>query len=156
MKTINNLNTYGKDVLKPKKKAKAVKVYVDGETLEPIIKKKKSVLNPNISRRKVIHLHPEVHNLDDPDYRIIATNDVDEMFKMEDFDADSDQHFVCTPSAAVNDKEKQLDTDKFSKIVSTDQGDFRVTSSASVEALEDWIGLDDQRLKEIVTNLNFE
>ena len=77
------------------------------------------------------------------------------MFKMEDFDADSDQHFVCTPSAAVNGKEKQLDSAKFSKIVSTDQGDFRVTSSASVEALEDVL-LDDQRLKEIVTNINFE
>ena len=101
MKVLANLNTQAKSELKKKKKAKPGKIYVDGETLEPITKKKKNVLNPNIKRRKVIHLHAETHRLDDPDYRVVATNDVEEQFRMEDFDEATDQHYVCKPSAAV-------------------------------------------------------
>ena len=111
MKALTNVNMQAKDALKHKKKAKKDKIgkiYVDGETLEPIIKRKKSVLNPNIKRRKVIHLHPETHRLDDPDYRVIATNDVEEMFKLEDFNEATDQHYVCKPSAAVDDKDSRM------------------------------------------------
>merc|ERR1719470_192856 len=98
MKVLANLNAQAKDNLKKKEKAKPGKIYVDGETLT---KKKKNVLNPNIERRKVIHLHAETHRLDDPDYRVVATNDVEEEFRMEDFDEATDQHYLCKPSAAV-------------------------------------------------------
>ena len=107
MKVLANVNTQAKDALEKKKKAKLGKIYVDGETLEPIIKKKKSVLNPNIKRRKVIHLHPEPHRLDDPDYRVVATNDVEEKFRMTDFNEVTDQHYVCKPSAAVDDNNRR-------------------------------------------------
>ena len=107
MKVLADGNTQAKDALKKKKKVKQAKIYVDGETLEPITKKKKDVLNPNIERRKVIHLHAETHRLDDPDYRVIATNDVAEEFKMDDFDEATDQHYVCKSSVSVENKEKR-------------------------------------------------
>ena len=73
-------------------------IYVDGETLEPIIKEKKHRMNPHIDRRKVIHLHAETHRLDDPDYVVVATNDVEEEFRMDDFDEATNQHYVCKSS----------------------------------------------------------
>ena len=100
MKQFNNGYNDTKDEVRRKKKAKpeSRKIYVDGETLEPIIKKKKNAVNQNIERRKVIHLHPEEHDLNDPDYRVIATNDVDDEFKMKDFDEEVCQHYICVPS----------------------------------------------------------
>ena len=110
-KALTNINIQAEDALKHRIKAKHDKegqIYVDGETLEPIIfhpltlKRRKTFLNPNIERRRVIHLHAETHQLDDPDYRVIATNDVEDMFKMKDFNEATDQHYVCKRSAAVD------------------------------------------------------
>ena len=106
MKVVTDNSLADKDTLKKKKKTKPAKIYVDGESLEPITKKKKDVLNSNIERRKIIHLHPETHSLDDPDYRVVASNDIQEEFMMEDFDEETDQHYVCRHSTAEQKKKK--------------------------------------------------
>merc|ERR1719341_409870 len=55
-------------------------------------------MNPKIERRKVIHLHAETHSLGDPDYVVVATNDIEEEFRMENFDKETNQHYVCKAS----------------------------------------------------------
>lgn len=55
-----------------------------------------------VGRRKVIHYEHGPHALDDPDYRVYETNDIDPHLKLQDFDESRDKHYVCAGSVGAN------------------------------------------------------